>query len=71
MTRPWKRPQCEAQISDHIAKWRSSRGEEECCSFHARFKIENKRLCSRHAGLFVLRLLKNNNVGRIAIEELP
>lgn len=56
---PWLRPRCEQEVSELVARWRieCGRGHDLLCENRARYQVDGRKLCKRHAGDAVLTAL--------------
>ena len=52
-------PRCEAELENQENRaWRKANGRDTICSHKARYLIDGKKLCTRHAGNLVLDMLE-------------
>lgn len=56
--RPWKfLPRCEATVSEMTRRWRTRSGRDDRCDFNARYCVDGRNLCIRHAGMVLVETL--------------
>lgn len=52
-----KRVRCEALVKESTARWRTFAGKDDRCELGARYSVNGRKLCARHAGEECIRLL--------------
>ena len=56
--RPWKfLPRCDATVVEQTRRWRTRCGRDDRCEHNARYAVDDKNYCNRHAGMVAVKML--------------
>jgi hypothetical protein len=62
--RAWRRPRCQATVSDQTAMFRERVGMDDLCQRHAVYRVNGEQLCKLHAGDKAISLLLIRQLSR-------